>query len=255
MGIDLTIVITAVISAAVSIITILAKERENTKKLIEEHTKELEKARKEASQNISSMSTEEPIAVGPMYRKMYRDFSALLEEFRATQALQHRAAKKNLTMRVTSHEHDALIFKELFSLLGKPWECSRAYILQVHPRKKAMHASVYYKALADGVSDISTYYIDLDLAKYPLASQKLSSTPIITIVDVQSVRDENAKALLSATGVKYLCALKLVDLDGNWVGDLVCEYTDTPDSIDLDALQQYMIGVGTKIKNLIPDIQ
>ena len=76
------------------------------------------------------------------------------------------------------------------------------------------------------------------------------------IRDIDSLDGTRAKAMFSSNGTQSLIVQKLHDTTHDWVGSLVCDFTESiPDDFDEEAIRKKLHFATMHIQYILPEVK
>lgn len=132
-------------------------------------------------------------------------------------------------------------------------DCDRIYILQPHPLNSNDFFSMTFE-LVNEERDLIKYneiYQSLDASEWAIFIGRLSTENWIWFSDISSIKDNKWRNDLKRRGVQSVLYYRMVNAEGDWVGDVCLEFTfKKPSEISLT----YMKDIIKKEAEVIPDI-
>ena len=79
---------------------------------------------------------------------------------------------------------------------------------------------------------------------------------LMLIRDIDSLDGTRAKAMFSSNGTQSLIVQKLHDTTHDWVGSLVCDFTESiPDDFDEEAIRKKLHFAAMHIQYILPEVK
>ncbi|MFK2114247.1 hypothetical protein ACIXIO_13335 [Bacteroides fragilis] len=134
--------------------------------------------------------------------------------------------------------------------------CDRVYIIQPYPLGDNHYLTILYEVTAKGVARISDFWQDIKMSELPKFTASMARNELMLIRDIDSLDGTRAKAMFSSNGTQSLIVQKLHDTTHDWVGSLVCDFTESiPDDFDEEAIRKKLHFAAMHIQYILPEVK
>ena len=152
-------------------------------------------------------------------------------------------------------ENSARVYGEIHKVLND-LSCDRVYIIQPYPLGDNHYLTILYEVTAKGVARISDFWQDIKMSELPKFTASMARNELMLIRDIDSLDGTRAKAMFSSNGTQSLIVQKLHDTTHDWVGSLVCDFTESiPDDFDEEAIRKKLHFAAMHIQYILPEVK
>lgn len=152
-------------------------------------------------------------------------------------------------------ENSARVYGEIHKVLND-LSCDRVYIIQPYPLGDNHYLTILYEVTAKGVARISDFWQDIKMSELPKFTASMARNEFMLIRDIDSLDGTLAKAMFSSNGTQSLIVQKLHDTTHDWVGSLVCDFTESiPDDFDEEAIRKKLHFAAMHIQYILPEVK
>lgn len=152
-------------------------------------------------------------------------------------------------------ENSARVYGEIHKVLND-FGCDRVYIIQPYPLGENHYITVLYEVTAKGVARISDYWHDMKMSELPKFSAAMARNEFMMIHDIDELDGTRAKALFSSNGTQALIVKRLSDTTHDWVGSLVCDFTESfPDDFNEESARKELHFAAMHIQYILPEVK
>lgn len=151
-------------------------------------------------------------------------------------------------------DHSVRVIEELRDILHE-LECCRAYIVQPHPLGNEEMLTIYFEVKRKGVEAMKPQVQHLkisEVAKFAGALERNLFT-VITNIEEQ-VKDRYAQSIFASLGTSQVIIKRLSDAKHDWVGSIICEYTNQ-NEINQEEARKILHNAATNIQYILPEIE
>ena len=150
-------------------------------------------------------------------------------------------------------ENSARVYGEIHKVLND-LSCDRVYIIQPYPLGDNHYLTILYEVTAKGVARISDFWQDIKMSELPKFTASMARNELMLIRDI--LDGTRAKAMFSSNGTQSLIVQKLHDTTHDWVGSLVCDFTESiPDDFDEEAIRKKLHFAAMHIQYILPEVK
>ena len=177
------------------------------------------------------------------------------------QQKEEREAKKREVATSAKIEHK---FGTKAKIVGRLWEAlhelsaDRVYIVQPQPRTKNMYLSITMEVVRDGIAIMKDEVQDLRIEEVAVFAKDLATREFLMYNNIEDeVRDVKARAILAHNGTHSAIIRRLLDEEGEWVGNIICEYTRTSmlDKVNAVFAKQTLAHIADNVQYILPDVE
>ena len=177
------------------------------------------------------------------------------------QQKEEREAKKREVATTKKIEHK---FGTKAKIIGRLWEAlhelsaDRVYIVQPHPLTKKMYLSITMEVVRDGIAIMKDEVQDLRIEEVAVFAKDLATREFVMYNDIEKeVRDVKARAILAHNGTHSAIIRRLLDEQGEWVGNIICEYTRTSmlDNVNAVFAKETLAHIAANVQYILPDVE
>lgn len=141
-------------------------------------------------------------------------------------------------------ENSARVYGEIHKVLND-LSCDRVYIIQPYPLGDNHYLTILYEVTAKGVARISDFWQDIKMSELPKFTASMARNELMLIRDIDSL-----------DGTQSLIVQKLHDTTHDWVGSLVCDFTESiPDDFDEEAIRKKLHFAAMHIQYILPEVK
>lgn len=147
------------------------------------------------------------------------------------------------------------------SIFGTLWEllyalsADRVYIVQPHPLGNEEMLTIYFEVKRKHVEAMKPHIQQMKISEVACFAKDLVKNLFMYITDIsKQVQDRYAESIFSACGTKQVLVKRLNDNKHDWVGSIICEFTDEMEVNEKDA-QAMLHQAATEIQYILPEIR
>lgn len=147
------------------------------------------------------------------------------------------------------------------SIFGTLWEllyalsADRVYIVQPHPLGNEEMLTIYFEVKRKHVEAMKPHIQQMKISEVACFAKDLVKNLFMYITDIsKQVKDRYAESIFSACGTKQVLVKRLNDNKHDWVGSIICEFTDEMGVNEKDA-QAMLHQAATEIQYILPEIR
>ena len=94
------------------------------------------------------------------------------------------------------------------------------------------------------------------MSELPKFTASMARNELMLIRDIDSLDGTRAKAMFSSNGTQSLIVQKLHDTTHDWVGSLVCDFTESiPDDFEEEAIRKKLHFAAMHIQYILPEVK
>lgn len=147
-----------------------------------------------------------------------------------------------------------LVYGELWDLLYEI-HADRVYIVQPHPLGREEMLTIYFEVKRRWAKPMKPSIQKMKISEVAKFSSELVKNLFMYITDIENqVKDRYAQSIFSSCGTTGVIVKRLSDQKHDWVGSLVCEFTD-PINITEDEAKHKLHTIATNIQYILPEIR
>lgn len=147
-----------------------------------------------------------------------------------------------------------LIFGTLWELLYAI-KADRVYIVQPHPLGNEEMMTIYFEVKRRSVEAMKPHIQQMKISEVACFAKDLVKNLFMFITDIsKQVKDRYAESIFSSCGTKQVIVKRLSDNKHDWVGSLICEFTDEMTISEQDA-KELLHKAATDIQYILPEIR
>lgn len=152
-------------------------------------------------------------------------------------------------------ENSARVYGEIHKVLND-LSCDRVCIVQPYPLGENHYLTILYEVTAKGVARISDYWQDIKMSELPKFTAAMAKNEFMLIREIDSLDGTRAKALFSSNGTQSLVVQKLHDTTHDWVGSLICDFTEClADDFDEENARKKLHFAAMHIQYILPEVK
>jgi hypothetical protein len=147
------------------------------------------------------------------------------------------------------------------AIYGVLWEilyrlnADRAYIVQPHPLNNEEMLTIYFEVKRNWAEPMKPHIQRLKISEVAKFASELSRNLFMYLNDIPSqVEDRYAQSIFSSCGAQGAIVKRLSDNRQDWVGSIICEFTDEMTVSEKDA-QEPLRKAATDIQYILPEIR
>jgi len=147
------------------------------------------------------------------------------------------------------------------NIFGTLWEllyalkADRVYIVQPHPLGNEEMLTIYFEVKRKHVEPMKEHIQKLRISEVACFAKDLVKNLFLYITDIsKQVKDRYAESIFSACGTKQAIVKRLNDNKHDWVGSIICEFTDKIEVNEADA-RNILHQAATEIQYILPEIR
>lgn len=163
---------------------------------------------------------------------------------------------RNEDKRVNKRRSDnaMVIYGVLWELLYR-LNADRVYIVQPHPLRNEEMLTVFFEVKRNWAEPMKPHVQKLNISEVAKFAREMAENLFMYITDIsEQVDDRYAQSIFSSCGAQKAIVKKLSDNKHDWVGSIICEFTDEMDVKEKDA-QELLRKAATDIQYILPEIR
>lgn len=150
-------------------------------------------------------------------------------------------------------DHAVRVIEELRDVLHE-LSCDRAYIVQPHPLGNEEMLTVYFEVKRRGVEAMKPQIQNMKISEVAKFAGGLEKNLFAVITNIEEqVKDRYAQSIFASLGTHQVVIKRLSDAKHDWVGSIICEYTNSCDINQEDA-RRILHTAATNIQYILPEI-
>jgi hypothetical protein len=146
-----------------------------------------------------------------------------------------------------------IIFGVLWELLYQI-KADRVYIVQPHPLNNEEMLTIYFEVKRRWAEPMKPHIQSMKICEVAKFASDLAQQEFMFISDIDNVKDRYAQSIFSSCGTRAAIVNKLSDNRHDWVGSVICEFTDGIEVSESEA-QEILHKVATDIQYILPEIR
>jgi hypothetical protein len=147
-----------------------------------------------------------------------------------------------------------IIFGVLWELLYAI-KADRVYIVQPHPLGNEEMLSIYFEVKRRWAEPMKPHIQRMRIAEVAKFASELVHNLFMYIKNVnEDVKDRYAQSIFASCGTTSVIVKRLSDNKHDWVGSIVCEYTD-PMEVSEEESKELLHKAATNIQYILPEIR
>lgn len=147
-----------------------------------------------------------------------------------------------------------IIYGALWELLYAT-KSDRVYIVQAHPLGNEEMLTIYFEVKRRWAEPMRPHIQNLKISEVGRFSSSLVQNTFMYISDIDTqVEDRYAQSIFSACGTEAAIVKKLSDNRHDWVGSIICEFTDKIE-IEEEEAKELLHKAATDIQYILPEIK
>lgn len=147
-----------------------------------------------------------------------------------------------------------LIFGSLWELLYAI-KADRVYIVQPHPLGNEEMLTIYFEVKRRSVEAMKPHIQKMKISEVACFAKDLVKNLYLYITNIsEQVKDRYAQSIFSSCGTKHAIVKRLSDNKHDWVGSIICEFTDDMEISEADA-KAMLHKTATDIQYILPEIR
>lgn len=146
-------------------------------------------------------------------------------------------------------------------IFGTMWEllyslkADRIYIVQPHPLGNEEMLTIYFEVKRKSVEPMKPHIQQMKISEVACFAKELVKNLFMYITDIsKQVKDRYAESIFSSCGTKQAIVKRLNDNKHDWVGSIICEFTDEMEISEQDA-KTLLHQAATEIQYILPEIR
>lgn len=193
------------------------------------------------------------------YRQQKEEREAKKREEEAKKREEAAKRREEIAAQKIAHK-----FSTKAKIVGRLWEAlhelsaDRVYIVQPHPLTKKMYLSITMEVVRDGIAIMTDEVQDLRIEEVAVFAKDLATREFLMYNNIEEeVRDKKARAILAHNGTHSAIIRRLLDEEGEWVGNIICEYTRSAmlDKVNAVFAKQTLAHVADNVQYILPDVE
>lgn len=147
-----------------------------------------------------------------------------------------------------------IIFGALWELLYAI-KADRVYIVQPHPLGNEEMLSIYFEVKRRWAEPMKPHIQRMRIAEVAKFASELVHNLFMYIKNInEDVKDRYAQSIFASCGTTSVIVKRLSDNKHDWVGSIVCEYTD-PMEVSEEESKELLHKAATNIQYILPEIR
>lgn len=147
-----------------------------------------------------------------------------------------------------------LVFGALWELLYSI-KADRIYIVQPHPLGNEEMLTIYFEVKRRWAEPMKPHIQRLKISEVAKFASDLVKNLFMYITDIsEQVTDRYAQSIFSSCGTQNVIVKRLSDNRHDWVGSIICEFTDPMEISETEA-QEALHKAATDIQYILPEIR
>lgn len=147
-----------------------------------------------------------------------------------------------------------LVYCSLWELLYAI-KADRVYIVQPHPLGNEEMLTIYFEVKRRWAEPMKPNIQNMKISEVAKFAGDLAKNSFLYISDIdEQVSDRYAQAIFSSLGTAGAIAGRLSDNKHDFVGSIICEFTD-PISISKEEAEELLHKAATEIQYILPEIR
>jgi hypothetical protein len=163
---------------------------------------------------------------------------------------------RNEDKRVNKRRSDnaMVIYGVLWELLYR-LNADRVYIVQPHPLRNEEMLTIFFEVKRNWAEPMKPHVQKMNICEVAKFAREMAENLFMYITDIsEQVDDRYAQSIFSSCGAQKAIVKKLSDNKHDWVGSIICEFTDNMDVKEKDA-QELLRKAATDIQYILPEIR
>lgn len=147
------------------------------------------------------------------------------------------------------------------AIYGVLWEilyrlnADRAYIVQPHPLNNEEMLTIYFEVKRNWAEPMKPHIQRMKISEVAKFASELSKNLFMYITNIQEqVEDRYAQSIFSSCGAQRAIVKRLSDNRHDWVGSIICEFTDDMEISEKEA-KDLLHKAATDIQYILPEIR
>lgn len=147
-----------------------------------------------------------------------------------------------------------IIFGVLWELLYQI-KADRVYIVQPHPLNNEEMLTIYFEVKRRKVEPMKPHIQRMKISEVAKFASELAQNLFMYITNIEEqVADRYAQSIFSSCGTNKAIVKRLSDNRHDWVGSIICEFTDDM-SVQEDDAKELLHRAATDIQYILPEIR
>lgn len=161
---------------------------------------------------------------------------------------------EDIEMNKRRSDNAMLVYGELWDLLYEI-KADRVYIVQPHPLGHEEMLTIYFEVKRRWATAMKPSIQRMKISEVAKFSSDLVKNLFMYITDVESqVKDRYAQSIFSSCGTKAALVKRLSNQKHDWVGSLICEFTEDI-TITEEEAKHKLHTIATNIQYILPEIR
>lgn len=163
---------------------------------------------------------------------------------------------RNEDKRVNKRRSDnaMVIYGVLWELLYR-LNADRVYIVQPHPLHNEEMLTIFFEVKRNWAEPMKPHVQKMKISEVAKFAREMAENLFMYITDIsEQVDDRYAQSIFSSCGAQKAIVKKLSDNKHDWVGSIICEFTDEMEVKEKDA-QELLRKAATDIQYILPEIR
>ena len=147
-----------------------------------------------------------------------------------------------------------IIFGVLWELLYQI-KADRVYIVQPHPLNNEEMLTIYFEVKRRWAEPMKPHIQRMKICEVAKFAADLAQNLFMYISDIdEQVKDRYAQSIFSSCGTQSAIVKRLSDNKHDWVGSIICEFTDNIE-IQEEEAKEILHKAATDIQYILPEIR
>ena len=147
-----------------------------------------------------------------------------------------------------------LVYGELWDLLYD-LKADRVYIVQPHPLGHEEMLTIYFEVKRRWATSMRDKIQQKRISEVAKFSSDLVKNVFMYITNIEEqVKDRYAQSIFASCGTTHAIVKRLSNQQHDWVGSIVCEFTDDMTITEAEAKQR-LHTIATNIQYILPEIR
>lgn len=162
--------------------------------------------------------------------------------------------KDDLARNKRRSDNAMLVYYTLWELLYAIG-ADRVYVVQPHPLGNEEMLTIYFEVKRKGVEPMKPHIQNMKISEVAKFAGSLVKNLFMYITNIEAqVEDRYAQSIFSSCGTSAAIVKRLSDNRHDWVGSIICEFTDTIGLGETDA-RELLHQAATNIQYILPEIR
>lgn len=147
-----------------------------------------------------------------------------------------------------------IIYGVLWELLYQI-KADRVYIVQPHPLNNEEMLTIYFEVKRRWAEPMKPHIQSMKICEVAKFASELAENLFLYIANIdEQVKDRYAQSIFSSCGTQSAIVKRLSDQRHDWVGSIICEFTDNLEIHEEEA-KELLRKAATDIQYILPEIR